>query len=146
MGVRRFLSGRWLAPFLLAMGLVSVAHAVEPVVGETYVLTSGEYEGHLVWVGKIEESSPSPIVHLAVNGPFHSGGNAGFVIPLFGHLPIAVEAFRDSDLAVSEEKWSAEESVEEGYEVWIDARGGVFTLSISDAVTYGLEVVGQQSQ
>ena len=143
LGVRLFRLKRCLAPFFFAFGLTLGASAEEPMTGETYAIQSGNFEGHRVWVGNVERLGPREVVHLSVEGPFLPYKAADFYIPSFGHLPVDIEAFRNSGLAVSDAKWSAEKQLEEGYREWNSANGGVFTISISDAVAD--DVMAQQA-
>jgi len=88
-------------------------------------------------VGAIEDHPQmGRIVHIAVNNvrvrnPHANGGYSTEI----GHIPTSEAALRDS---VTKLLASAQQvdQVAEGIETWRSAQGGVFTVSVSEAVQY----------
>lgn len=131
---------RLMSMFLLAIaGLIfaTPAGAVTAVSEQTYVINSGQYAGHLIWVDRIERSNDGrEIVHIAVDGKFEVNvpGHGKFYLTVIGHSPVDREAFENSDLSLSNTEWNSSASVAEGYETWKDDEGGVWTLTVSDVI------------
>jgi hypothetical protein len=96
-----------------------------------------------VTIGRLEtleyekdgQSRSLDVVHMTIWGlktlrmpdGNHSPGIAG-------HIPISPEAFLLSVSHCTGEGQSVDGSFEEGYEIWKDADGGVFTISIPEII------------
>jgi hypothetical protein len=93
-------------------------------------------EGSLLKIGRVEVD-PSlqggqPIYHISVIG-VHLGQDHRLTV--IGHLPVSKETLDKSVIALA--KSEAEfPDVAGGIEEWKRAKGGVFTISIADIVTF----------
>jgi hypothetical protein len=88
-------------------------------------------------VGALEDHPKlGRIVHIAVDNVRVSNPHAdGGYSTEIGHIPISEAALRDSvtDLLASGKQV---DEVAEGIKMWTEAPGGVFTISVSEAVQY----------
>ena len=90
-----------------------------------------------VLVGALEDHPKlGRIVHIAVTNVRVRNPNAeGGYSTVIGHIPMSQSALRDSVTELLASGQQADQ-VAEGLETWREAQGGVFTVSVSEAVQY----------
>jgi hypothetical protein len=88
-------------------------------------------------VGSIEtDSNMGDIVHITVKNVQVTNPNAegGFATHI-GHIPMSIKSLEDSVIKKLSDDEQAD-GIAEGIEAWREAKGGVFTISVSEAVQY----------
>jgi hypothetical protein len=136
-----------LVRLLAILGLASPAVAAEgpPKEGEcwSYVTRPGEEASFLV-IRKIETIPKlGEVVHVSVFGLKITNPAApkGY-IDQAGHLPIAGASLRGS-LKRKVQKKIPEVDWKEGYQMWLEAKGGVFTKPVSECVGFMEEAINR---
>ena len=97
-----------------------------------YYRTREEDVGSTVVIGEVEEhTDQSTVVHVLVDGlnAMNPGGPT-----TIGHMPFTEPALDDSVLKVAETSVEIPNSFQEGVATWRSSGGGVFEVSVADAV------------
>jgi len=84
----------------------------------------------------------SPVIHISV-ADVHS--DASLNPTQIGHMPFTSSAMDRSVLEMLDASVEIESSFREGYSKWSENKGGVFDLSVAEAVGSVLAVIGSQS-
>jgi hypothetical protein len=101
-------------------------------VGQIWTLTGADFADAKVVIDRMEIWHDKPIVHISVTGlPKHYGGFQGTIF----HLPFSEVALRASVAALEISKGTAFSGFEGGYDQWKAPNGGVFTITVQQAVT-----------
>lgn len=95
----------------------------------TYDTRPGE-EGSFIIVGRLGEVEGEEVVHIQIHG-VDVGTRAGRT--LIGHVPISRASLSRSVRRRTTGRMN-DEVFEEGFRMWSDARGGLFTESVRDIV------------
>jgi hypothetical protein len=129
------------------LGFVSSATAADVVVKEgecwTYAARTGEEASFLV-IRKIEILPKiGEVIHISVFGLKIKNPSApGGYTDQAGHLPISGASLRGS-LKTRVEKKIPDVDWKEGYQMWLDAKGGVFTKPVSECVGFLEEAINR---
>jgi hypothetical protein len=126
-----------LAGMALAAGAPAQKHDFRPGQVWTFHLDSGEPAATLT-VLKVETlEKVGEVVHISVSAVRVPGG-----VTSIGHLPMSRDALDRSVLElVRTEKKPADLG---GYESWKSAKGGVFTTSVSEAMSFVRQAIERQ--
>jgi hypothetical protein len=99
----------------------------------SYHARPGEEES-IILIGRIENLDGHLVVHIQIQGlSLRNPQVIGGVQRELGHLPISVEAL-SSSVTVKTIGRLDRESFDEGYGVWQDNRGGIFTLTVGEVI------------
>lgn len=132
----------WLAVF--AFGLVGAAPAHTYKEGQVweYQTRPGD-EGSLLRIQKIEPDAHGSIYHISVIGVhFHDLPLSGQIV----HMPVS-ERTLDASVTLLSSSSASFPDASEGIEQWRSARGGVFTVTIAEAISLAESTVrGGSSQ
>ncbi len=130
---------------LLSLAVSSFAAAcgfeIRPPV--THCFKSGQFKGHAVYIGDPEtDKNGQKIYHVSVQGPFKVSTKSGTkIIPIFGHMPFSSEAISKTSLESCDTEFSPENMLQQGIAEWRRQSGGIYSISIDDAVAIGLETM-----
>jgi len=96
-------------------------------------------------IGRIEELPAfGTVVHISViNVNVHGGPDSSAVTHVVHHMPVTPEALRQSVISHLGAAPVAEH-FEDGYRAWQQAKGGVFTITVSEAVDYIEQSIAKQ--
>jgi hypothetical protein len=135
------------ALLILVCGLLwmPVAFAETPPfeVGQVWSLNAPMAPSARVRIGRIENDGD--VIHISLWGqPVPEGLSLASPLTM-SHLPISREALAASVTSVVTEPPPADLQFEEGYGIWRDDRGGVFTLTVSEIVDAILQTVPRTS-
>ncbi len=106
-------------------------------VGQVWTLKGDAYETTRVEIGKTEIwDDGKPIVHITVfNAPVTDDANTVVAHTTVGHMPYAEDALRRSVGTLVESNASPYPDFAGGYDMWKQAKGGVFTVTVQQAIT-----------
>ncbi len=111
----------------------AVSSAISPRQVWKYRSRPGEESSRII-VGKIEEVNGSMVIHVKLIGvKIRSPQAPSEFISELAHIPISEESFRASIIEVVHGPADLE-NFEEGYSLWKEQRGGVFTISAREIV------------
>ncbi len=133
--------------FLALLGFGSSATAADAALKEgqcwSYAARPGEEDSFLM-IRKIETlSRVGEVVHISVFGLKIKNPAApkGYTDQA-GHLPISVTSLRGS-LKEKVQRKIPDVNWQEGYQMWLEAEGGVFTKPVSDCVGFMEEAINR---
>jgi hypothetical protein len=136
-----------LIKLLALIGFASSAVAAEVALKEgqcwTYAARPGEEDSFLV-IRKIETLPKlGEVIHISVFGLKIKSPSAlkGYTDQA-GHLPISGASLRGS-LKEKIQKKIPDVNWQEGYQMWLEAKGGVFTKPVSDCVSFMEEAINR---
>ena len=88
-----------------------------------------------VVIGRVERTSDNAIIHISIRGLRVSNpqGDSGLAEEI-AHMPIAESSFRQS---ITELRGVAQPDpdFEDGYRQWVEASGGVFGITVAEAIS-----------
>lgn len=120
----------FLTVFAVAPG-VAMAQRVAIAVGQVWTFKDARADTARVVIQKIESwENGGEAVHVSLYGLPKAAGFAGEV----QHLPFERKALEASLDQLTDESAPADLVITEGYKLWKDGRGGIFTLSIADVI------------
>ena len=111
--------------------------------GQVWSLADERYPTAQVIIGRLEKVGPDEVVHVSVLGVPVTKPDGGLKLIVFGHMPFTEEAVRRSVGRRIKARGPLYSGFEEGYSEWRRAKGGVFILSIGDAIEVGLKTMSQ---
>lgn len=110
-------------------------------VGQSWTFEDAPQEESRLVIGAIQDDGDQQIIHVQIAPiPFRANAD-GFVIGgLVGHMPFAPEAVRKSVIALVDTDVAVSPEFKTGMKQWRDAEGGVFTISVGQAVDFVYEI------
>lgn len=126
------ISRRGIMRGVMVSAIAGVAHAddIAFAVGQVWSLSGTDYPDARVIIDRLEVWNGQPIIHISVTGLPQRGGFSGTMM----HLPFAEAAVRASVAKLVARSDAPFSGFEAGYDQWKAANGGVFTVSIQQAV------------
>ena len=128
-----------LATFAAMVATVPAAASERPAYAEGQVWeykARPQDKGSLVKIQKIETlpelGERGPVYHVSIRGVRFDGPQP--VVGLIGHLPVSRETLAASLTRLADDQGAAFPSVEDGIAEWRAAKGGVFTITLSEIV------------
>lgn len=128
---------------LIASGLALPAWAQTPfAVGQVWALKGGDYPTAQVLIDKLEMFDGKPIAHITIlHIPVTNEPGGATQETVVGHMPFTEEALRLSVGALIQTDSPVYAEFEAGYANWKAANGGVFTISVPEAIVIVLQAI-----
>jgi len=107
-------------------------------VGQVWSFETDKFHKNSVVIHQIEPFADDlTAVHITVNEDVQVSENETMS---FGHFPFESNAFKQSLRELLGTSNKDQETFEEGYEYWKNENGGIFTVSIHDAVEMIIDI------
>lgn len=131
-----------IALLTLFSGMAAADEPAELAEGQVWTLEDPEYTTVRVVIGRIEPFiGGGTAVHISLLGLPPSAGIAGGRMP---HLPFDHAALRASLGELVGEDQDPHPVFEEGYGIWAEDEGGVFTISVGELIEIIPRMMGTQ--
>ncbi len=108
--------------------------------GQVWNLRDQRYPAAQVVIGRLEKLGDVSVVHVSVLQVLAGGQESGQVLT-FGHMPFTEEAVRRSIGSQIRDGLGAHPGFDAGYAEWRSARGGVFTITIPEALAVAMQAM-----
>jgi len=110
--------------------------------GQVWTLSDPAFSQARLIVDKVETWNNQPIVHVSITNiqtPAAAGQSPGFTT--VQHMPFTQEALRASVGTLVQAEGQPFDGFQGGYQQWQDAKGGVFTIPVGQALRAALGLV-----
>lgn len=125
------------AAILYALASMIPASAFAQVAaGQVWTFKNAPSDAARVAIYKIERMRDKEAVHVSIYNLPNNGMFSGEI----SHMPFERKALESSLDRLTDETAPPSENMEEGYRTWLLDKGGIFTISVADAVNYAVEM------
>jgi hypothetical protein len=138
--MHRFVLG--LCCWLLCLAAAPAVAETPFAPGQVWTLVDPDFPQAKIIVDKVEMWNNQPIVHISITGvqtPAVAGQSHSFTT--VEHMPFTQAALRASVDALVQTDGQPFAGFEGGYQQWQDAKGGVFTIPVGQALRSALGMV-----
>lgn len=104
--------------------------------GQVWTYKNASSDAARVAIYKIERIAGKEAVHVSIYNLPNNGMFSGEI----SHMPFERKALESSLDRLTDETAPPSENMEEGYRTWLLDNGGIFTIPVSDAVNYAVEM------
>ncbi|RYG31262.1 MAG: hypothetical protein EON93_13280 [Burkholderiales bacterium] len=129
---------RWAyAAILYALAsAIPVSAFAQVSVGQVWTYKNASSDAARVAIYKIERIADKEAVHVSIYNLPNNGMFSGEI----SHMPFERKALESSLDRLTDETAPPNENLEQGYRTWLLDNGGIFTIPVSDAVNYAVEM------
>lgn len=121
--------------YVLASAIPASAFA-QVAAGQVWTFNNAPSDAARIAIYKIERMGDKEAVHVSIYNLPKEGMFSGAI----SHMPFERKALESSLDRLTDETAPRSESLEEGYRTWLLDNGGIFTIPVSDAVNYAVEM------
>jgi hypothetical protein len=105
--------------------------------GQVWTFKNARSDEARIAIYKIEPIGSREAVHVTI----YNLPKEGMFIGEISHMPFERKALEASLDHLTDERAPPTDKVEEGYRTWQAANGGIFTITVSEAIAYALSMM-----